>query len=502
MTFISPHESELLLENPFDFLPFELLEIIFEYLDPDDLRSLIAIPGWLRDVLLVSPISMRKLTLTLNEDWHEKATFVRENGETIKTVCFQHCRFDDPKQFRDLLKCMQNTESLKVANIHISAEVFTRKFRRFFIDLEHLRRLDVDNSQAVGKLTRLYLHDPQVDELRLDFSHFNVTKELVRVLWSQLDLRSLELSGFSEIMLKSLFSHDISYMIRFGLRRLIFNCEIVENSNFFKTLEIFSETLEELEIHKEIEWMEFFKLMLRMKNLRALTLATNFVTLKTFFDCVESARKSFRFDIKELTLVTRSQYGIEQPINFIVEKLGNLETLKVINLKTNASDQFLSHVNLKTLRSLYVENSKPKFLQSIKFENLRSLKLSNIHPFLKADDWGHLFKNNLQLEELILTNFEVYFAVESVKVEITKVLQNLNLLVKNKLKFFEIFQELRYQKPIKVLLRKDGENKVLRASDSFIKICRHEFHALRKMDDFKLIYYADDYFELNNKYLH
>lgn len=329
MTFIPPKETELLLENPFDFLPFELVELIFEYLEPDDLRSLIAIPGWLRDVLITSPISMRKLQLTLNEDWQEKSVFVRENGENVKTVSFQHCRFDDPRQFRDLLKCMENIEKLKVANIHISAEVFTRKFRRFFVDLANLRRLDIDNSQAVGKLIRLYFHDPQVEEMKLDFSHFNVTKELVRILWSQLDLRVLELSGFSEIMLQSLFSHDISYMIRFELRKLIFNCNIIENSNFLKTLEIFSETLEELEIYKEIEWIEFFKLILRMKKLKALTLATNFVTIKTFIDCIDSARKSFRFDIKELTLVTRSQYGIEQPINFILEKLASLENLKV-----------------------------------------------------------------------------------------------------------------------------------------------------------------------------
>lgn len=68
------------------------------------------------------------------------------------------------------------------------------------------------------------------------------------------------------------------------------------------------------------------------------------------------------------------------------------------------------------------------------------------------------------------------------------------------LKYFEIFQELRYQKPIKVTMNKD--QKILRASDSFIKICREDFHLMRKLDDFKLVYYADDYFELNNKYLH
>ena len=158
-------------------------------------------------------------------------------------------------------------------------------------------------------------------------------------------------------------------------------------------------------------------------------------------------------------------------------------------------------MNLKTLQNLSVDNSKLKFLQNIKFENLVTLKLSNIHPFLKSEDWENLFKSNPQIQELFISNFEVYYDVENIKIEVSKVLQNLHYLMKN-LKTFELFQELRYKKPIKVLMKRDKSVKILRASDSFIKICRHEFHMLRKFDDFKLVYYADDYFELNNKYLH
>lgn len=332
MTIIIPNllsSEEFLYENPFNFLPFELLELIFEYLQPEDLKSLLDITGWLHDVIVTSPISMRKLKLILDENWPQKSQFVRENGENVRDLSFQHCSFDDPQQFRDLLKFARRTEGLKLSNIHISAEVFTRKFRKFFVVLESLKRLDVDNSQAVGKLLRLYLHDPQVEELRMDFSHFNVTSEFVRLLWCQLDLHTLELSGFSEIMLRSLFARDMSYMIRFELKKLIFNCGIVRNENFMKTLEIFSETLEEIEVHKEVEAVEFFTLMFKMKNLKSFTLATNFVTVKTFIDSIDAAKKSFHFGIKNLTLVTRSQYGIEQPINFIVEKLKNLESLKV-----------------------------------------------------------------------------------------------------------------------------------------------------------------------------
>lgn len=175
--------------------------------------------------------------------------------------------------------------------------------------------------------------------------------------------------------------------------------------------------------------------------------------------------------------------------------------LQVINLKPNSSDQFLSFVNLKTLKTLHVDNSKLKFLQSIKFENLQVLKLSNIHPFMKSEDWENLFKSNPQIQQLCLTNFEVYYAVENIKVEISKILQNLHHLMKN-LKTLEIFQELRYKKPIKLFMKKTQRDKILRASDSFIKIFREEFHKLRKLDNFKLIYYDDDFFVLNNKYLH
>ena len=54
MTIIIPNllsDEEFLYENPFNFLPFELLELIFEYLQPEDLKSLLDITGWLHDVI-------------------------------------------------------------------------------------------------------------------------------------------------------------------------------------------------------------------------------------------------------------------------------------------------------------------------------------------------------------------------------------------------------------------------------------------------------------------
>lgn len=154
--------DSFLSSNPFDFLPFELLELIFEYLQPEDLKSLLNITGWLRDVLIASPVSMRKLKLILDESWMEKTQFVKDNGENVRDLNFQHCNFDDPQQFRDCLKLMKRIETLKISNVKISAEVMAKKFRKFYITLENLRKLDVDNSQAVGKLLRLYVHDPQV----------------------------------------------------------------------------------------------------------------------------------------------------------------------------------------------------------------------------------------------------------------------------------------------------------------------------------------------------
>lgn len=142
MTIIIPNllpDDEFLYSNPFNFLPFELLELIFEYLQPEDLKSLLNITGWLHDVLVASPISMRKLKLILDESWEEKIEFVQENGENVRDLSFQHCNFDDPRQVRDLMRCMTNVEVLKLSNVHISAEVFTRKFRKFFIELERVK---------------------------------------------------------------------------------------------------------------------------------------------------------------------------------------------------------------------------------------------------------------------------------------------------------------------------------------------------------------------------
>lgn len=479
---------------PLRELPFELLEIIFEFLSSDDLKVLLVLDERLRDVIIKSPITMRKLKLFLMENWLAKVAFIKECGSCVKSLDFDFCNFDRPEEFRDLMKLMRSIESLKLSNCHIAAENFNKKFRLLAMKFHMLQSLDLDNSQAIGKFVRLYLKKLQVKRLRLDFCHFNVTHEFIELLWRQQDLHTLELSGFHNILYQSFFKYDISYTIGFELKRLILNHRVTHHELYLKFLKVLT-TLEFLEIHKEIETQEFFNIVFAMQTLRSLKLATNFVTLKNIdFKKVTNSR------IDDLVLVTRSQYGIEQTINYLVTKLINLKTLKVINLKTDSSDQMLGFVHLKKLEKLHIENSKLKFIQNIKFDHLKVLHLNKLHPFLKFEDWENFFRNNRQIEDIRLSEFEVYYVIETIKSEIDKFIYNLHYIEKT-LKHFEVYQDLRYQKPIKVFMNIDSTSKIMKVSDSFIKICRDEFHMMRKLHDFKLSYYADDYFELNNKYL-
>lgn len=482
-------ESNLLHE-----LPFELLEMVFELLESADLKVLLDLDDRVCDVVIASPISMRKLKLLLMESWMEKVQFIKDRGDCVKVLEFAFCHFEMPEEFRDLMKLMRNIENLKLSNVHITAENFNKKFKVLAMKFHKLRSLDLDNSQAIGKLVRLYLKKVQVESLRLDFCHYNVTQEFVELLRNQKNLKTLELSGFNNILYQSFFKHDISYTIEFELKRLILNHRVTQHELFLKFLKALT-SLEFLELHKEIETQEFFNIIFAMESLKSLTIATNFVTLKNI-----DFKKVANSKINELVLVTRSQYGIEQTINYLVTKLLNLKTMKVINLKTDSSDQLLGFVHLKKLENLHVENSKLKFIQNIKFNNLRSLHLSKLHPFLKFEDWENFFRNNKQIEDIVLSEFEVYYVIENIKAEIDKIIYNLHHIEKS-LKHFEIYQELRYQKPIKVFIDINKSCKIMKVSDSFIKICRDEFHMLRKFSDFNLSYYADDYFELNNKYL-
>lgn len=487
-------EFEGFQANPLNELPFELLEMIFEFLQTQDLKSLLHLGERVRDVVIKSPIAMRKLKLSLMENWGEKVAFLKEFGDCVIDLDFDFCDFEVPEEFRDLMKLMRNVEKLKLCNLHIAAENFNKRFRVLQMKFHKLHTLDIDNSQAMGKLVRLYLKKLYVTKLRLDFSHYNVSTEFTRLLQNQHDLKTLELSGFHNILYQSLFHYDISYTIWFQLERLILNHRVTHNELFFNFLKELT-TLQHLEIHKEIESQDFFNIVFEMKNLKSLKLATNFVTLKNI-----DFKKVTNSKIEELVLVTRSQYGIEQTLNFLVTKLTNLKSLKVVNMKTDSSDQMLGFVHLKKLEKLYVENSKLKFIQNIKFENLRFLHLNKLHPFLKLEDWENFFRNNRKIEEIILSEFEVYYVIESIRTEISKFIYNLHYIEKS-LKKFEVYQEMRYQKPIKVDLRLSEKQKTMKVSDSFIKFCRDEFHFLRKFADFDLSYYADDYFELNNKYL-
>lgn len=198
--------------------------------------------------------------------------------------------------------------------------------------------------------------------------------------------------------------------------------------------------------------------------------------------------------------MTRSQYGVEQTINYLITKLEELRSLKIDNIKTDSSDQLLACLHLHKLEDLRIENSKLKFIQSIKFDNLQSIHLTSIHPFLKFEDWENFFRTNRKIREIFLSGFEVYYVIEAIKAEIDNFVLNLHY-IRASLRRLEIYQELRYQKPMKLSMSVDGTCRKLAVSDSFIKICREEFHLLRKMHDFHLVYYSDDCLKINNKYL-
>lgn len=473
-------------------LPFELLEIVLDHLRSEDLKNLLAVDPRVRDVIIASPISMRKLKLQMNETWMEKVGFIKEFGDCVKVLHFDYCKFELPDEFRDLLKIMRSIEKLRLSNVHLSAEVFNKKFKILLLKFSMLKELSLDNSQAVGKLVRLYLRKVQVKKLKLDFCHYNVVSEMKELLWNQKRLTTLELAGFDNVLFLSLFKHDISYTLEFELKRLILNHRVTRNELFLRFIKALT-SLESLEVHKEIEIQDFFNVVFALPNLRSLTLKTNFVTLKNI-----DFKKASNSKIQELVLVTRNQYGIEQTINYLVMKLVELKTLKVVNLKTDSSDQMLGFVHLKGLQKLHIENSKLKFMQNIKLDNLRSLHLHNLHPFLKFEDWDNFFKTNTKIEEIVISEFEVYCVVEAIKAEISKIIDNLGPILKT-IKHLEIHQEMRYQKPMKLII--DIDQKLMKVSDSFIKICRDHFHFLRKLTDFHLTYYADDCLELNNKYL-
>jgi hypothetical protein len=52
--------------NPLNYLPFELLEMIFELLKTRDLKNVLNLGERVRDVVIASPISMRKVFDTIS----------------------------------------------------------------------------------------------------------------------------------------------------------------------------------------------------------------------------------------------------------------------------------------------------------------------------------------------------------------------------------------------------------------------------------------------------
>lgn len=485
------HASSLIMpawdEWEFNELPFDILESIFQYLDPDDLKNLMLIDTRIREVIQTSPVTMRKLPLKLNENWQDMWPFAEIYGDFVKEIDFNHCVFNTPADFRNIASHMRNCETMKISNIHMTIENLTKAYKVIIMKFLRLKSLQLDNSQAVPKIILKHLKKVQLQELKLDFCHLTPTTEFTDFLCRQENLKKLTLSGWENIIFKSLFSEDIVPDINFKIKNLVIGFRVTKNDNFLHFL-VTQPELNTLEFQKEVLDEDLLNTIFKMKKVKRLIMRTNFVSLKNI-----DLKKISQSNLAELRLITRSEYGIDQTINTLVSKLLNLKSLEIVNLKTDSSDQLLGYVHLKKLEKLYVENSKMKFIQNIKFDCLKTLHIEKLHLFLKNEDWAKFFKRTPHLEEVIVREIECYYNIDNIKAEIEKFVYNIEFVVK-KLRHFEIFQELRFQKPIKMNFCMENGIKSLKCSFAFLKHCREEFHYLRKLigSDLVLYYYSDD----------
>lgn len=433
---------------------------------------------------MTSGAVMRILPVFMGEQWRNHLEFLEMYGDSVRDLRFNHCMFNSPGEFKDAIALMRRIECLKLTNVHIKAENYKKKFKVLVMKFPRLKKIEMDNSKAVQKFLS-FLKKTQVNQLKLDFCHFNVTTELTDFLCQQEELHSLFLCGWENILMDSLFGVTIIANICFQLKKLVLDHNVIFNKHFFNFLK-FQTEIEELEILKQVETEDFFDLVFtEFKNLKKLTLRTNFVSLKNI-----NFKKAALSPLSELVLITRSEYGIEHTINQLVIKLQNLKSLKIINMKPDNS-QVLESLHLKKLENLFIENSKLRFLQNIKFNCLKTLTINNLQLFLKAEDWSHLLMSNPNLESLIVRDIQCYYQNDVIKAEISKIIFNLHYIVKT-LKLLEISQELTYQKPIKLVVKVTENYRTLKCSDSFIKLCRNEFHYLRKLGNYSCSYFDDD----------
>ena len=228
-------------------LPYEMLEFIFDYVLCNDLKNLMLLESRFREIILTSPRLMRKLRLVLWENWRTRVPFVEEYGINVKELIFDHTSFEKPNEFKELIKLMRSIEILKLNNVHITAENIAKKYKVLSLKIPKIKKLVMDNSKAVPRILKLYLKKLQIQELKLDFSHYNTTSDFTEFFCNQKHLKTLALSGFENIMYKSLFSDDISDRIQFQLKHLIINQRIAPNTSFLNFLKA-QHSLEKLEV--------------------------------------------------------------------------------------------------------------------------------------------------------------------------------------------------------------------------------------------------------------
>lgn len=313
------------------------------------------------------------------------------------------------------------------------------------LTLDRLVSLQVDSSSIAECLISDLRNCTKLVYLKMTFFYQQPNFKFTDFICSQTVLTELYLVGWSDMVFKSIFNIDINHRIKFRLKKFMLECEMNYHSNFSTFLQQQSDSLEEFDLcGYNINFHYYRVIFNHFHKLKKITLPIDWFLTDERRNDIKNCRIE---SLKELNLV-----GSNDDITIfktVMSIFPNIEILKAENLMYFSLHNFIERYD--NLRHLKIENFRVEVLTFVKLKSLKILEVNYLYPMALSFFWENLAENNPNIEEIIIRDIGHFKLTESIKTEISIIVNSLRLF--SLLKNCEIISS-----PQEPLVNGDGDN--------------------------------------------
>lgn len=407
-------------------LPDQVLEVVLSNLNEEDLKKCLNIKK-LREIILNSPVLMRKLTLCLYyEDFEAKVNFVKKYGKNVAKVSFGYTDISSISEIHRVLVHTPNIEYFYfVQNPSENDDIVDNSETLLSLQIpefSNLKKLEILTPKPIIRDIVLYFwRCDRIQELVLyQYSQDNF-KELVEFLFKQKCLKKLDIQS------ESIFNVPVS-------ESLIKNCSfrLTELSMFFSSFSFNQQFKEFCKNLTDMEKLSFscdtidqkvFEHLFEGRN----KLKTVQVNPSTFYNILTSS-----YFEKDITLekVDQLDFYSEFIDPLVFEKyIRMFPNVQIINFHAMTLFHYGALKNLQELRKLSMWRWDCHTLCNVLMPKLESVTVSYLKRGVSAF-WRSFTDSTPNLKSLVIEDMQNSRSTHSTKNDFLVILESIYTLQK------------------------------------------------------------------------